>query len=178
MNWLYRVVKMEDRMEIERQFLIRQLPPLPDDFEVLTQGYLAFFPEIRIRSIDSRKFFLTVKRGAGLVREEWETEITQEEYRNLSHHLEHGTMMIQKRRYHLQLSQGDIAELFIHQGFLAGFSYVEVEFSSTEAAACFVPPQWFGIEVTKNENFSYAALARESDARKFIARLRQNLEKI
>lgn len=63
-------------MEIERQFLVDRLPQLPTDYEFLRQGYVALLPEIRIRQIGDSDFRLTVKRGAGLVREEWETEIT------------------------------------------------------------------------------------------------------
>ena len=61
-------------MEIERQFLVKTLPALPSEYESLRQGYVALLPEIRIRQIGGTRFTLTVKRGAGLVREEWETE--------------------------------------------------------------------------------------------------------
>lgn len=60
-------------MEIERQFLVKTLPDLPPEYESLRQGYVALLPEIRIRQIGESRFTLTVKRGAGLVREEWET---------------------------------------------------------------------------------------------------------
>ena len=62
-------------MEIERQFLVDELPELPAKYEVLRQGYVSLEPEIRIRQIGNDRFMLTVKRGAGLVREEWETDI-------------------------------------------------------------------------------------------------------
>ena len=57
-------------MEIERQFLVDRLPQLPEEYELLRQGYVALLPEIRIRQIGDSRFWLTVKRGAGLVREE------------------------------------------------------------------------------------------------------------
>jgi CYTH domain-containing protein len=56
-------------MEIERQFFVEKLPQLPDTYEELQQGYISLLPEIRIRRIGDSHFILTVKRGAGLVRE-------------------------------------------------------------------------------------------------------------
>ena len=58
-------------MEIERQFLVESLPSLPTEYETLRQGYVALEPEIRIRQLGDSHFVLIVKRGAGLVREEW-----------------------------------------------------------------------------------------------------------
>ena len=74
-------------MEIERQFLVEKLPELPDAYEELQQGYISLEPEIRIRRIGDSHFILTVKRGAGLVREEWETDISRQEYENLARRL-------------------------------------------------------------------------------------------
>ena len=56
-------------MEIERQFLVSVMPPLPKVYDRICQGYIALLPEIRIRQIGDSHFTLTVKRGAGLVRE-------------------------------------------------------------------------------------------------------------
>ncbi|SHL01213.1 CYTH domain-containing protein [Selenomonas ruminantium] len=147
-------------MEIERQFLVAKLPVLLDDYEELQQGYVALEPEIRIRKIGNGHFVLTVKRGAGLIREEWETDISRQEYENLAARLQPGTKMIEKRRYHIKLEDGSIAELHVHDGHLAGFNYVEVEFPTVEDAKSFVPPDWFGREVTDDVGFSYGILAR------------------
>ncbi len=148
-------------MEIERQFWVEKLPELPDAYEELQQGYISLLPEIRIRRIGVSHFILTVKRGAGLVREEWETNISRLEYDNLASRLYPGTRMIEKRRYHIALQDGHIAELHVHGGHLAGFNYVEVEFSTVEKAKAFVPPEWFGREVTEDARFSYGTLAHE-----------------
>ena len=82
-------------MEIERQFLVDRLPQLPEEYELLRQGYVALLPEIRIRQIGDSHFWLTVKRGAGLVREEWETEVSRQEFASLSERLCPGTCMIE-----------------------------------------------------------------------------------
>ena len=147
-------------MEIERQFLVDRLPQLPEGYELLRQGYVALLPEIRIRQIGDSHFWLTVKRGAGLVREEWETEVSQQEFASLSERLCPGTCMIEKRRYKIPLADGLVAELHVHAGHLTGFNYVEVEFSDVEGAKKFVPPTWFGREVTEDARFSYGTLAQ------------------
>jgi CYTH domain-containing protein len=117
-------------------------------------------PEIRIRQIGDSDFRLTVKRGAGLVREEWETEVSRQEFASLSERLCPGTCMIEKRRYKIPLADGLVAELHVHAGHLTGFNYVEVEFSDVEGAKKFVPPTWFGREVTDDVRFSYGTLAQ------------------
>ena len=147
-------------MEIERQFLVEHLPKLPAGYEQLRQGYISLEPEIRIRQIGAEKFFLTVKRGSGLVRQEWETEITVQEFINLRQRLEPGTLMIEKRRYTIPLSDGLAAELHVNERHLIGLNYVEVEFASAEAAEAFQPPVWFGREITEDARFSYGTLAR------------------
>lgn len=147
-------------MEIERQFLVDALPELPAEYEVLRQGYVSLEPEIRIRQIGENRFILTVKRGAGLVREEWETEISAREFENLATRLWSGTIMVEKYRYRIALTAGYMAELHMHIGHLAGFNYVEVEFPTKTEAQAFVPPEWFGREVTEDVRFSYGTLAR------------------
>ena len=115
-------------MEIERQFLVNALPLLPNEYDTIRQGYVALLPEIRIRQVGDSRFTLTVKRRAGLVREEWESEISRQEFDSLAERLLPGTRMIEKCRYRLPLAGGQTAEIHIHGGHLAGFSYVEVEF--------------------------------------------------
>lgn len=86
--------------EIERVWVLRAMPAIPAaaDVEVweIEQGYLASeaaseselerlgFPEGRLRRIvepsGAERFFHTVKRGAGVVREEIEREIARAEF--------------------------------------------------------------------------------------------------
>ena len=157
-------------MEIERQFLVDELPELSAKYEVLRQGYVSLEPEIRIRQIGNDRFMLTVKRGAGLVREEWETDITQHEFENLASRLWTGTIMVEKRRYMFMLPDGHRAEIHVHVGHLAGFNYVEVEFSTREEAMSFIPPAWFGREVTEDARFSYGTLA-QADGMEIVKQL-------
>ncbi|MFP5578860.1 MAG: hypothetical protein ACLGIZ_11590 [Acidimicrobiia bacterium] len=46
-------------------------------------------------------------------------------------------------------------------GDLAGLVLVEVEFDSDEAMAAFVPPTWFGAEVSGDDRYSNASLATQ-----------------
>lgn len=162
-----------DDMEIERQFLIADLPPLPPTYDLLRQGYMTLLPEIRIRQVGNSHFTLTVKRGAGLVREEWETEISHQEFVSFTERLIPGTRMIEKRRYSISLPGGFAAELHVHDGHLAGFNYAEVEFSTEAEANVFGPPVWFGREVTEDARFSYGTLARE-DGLEAVRRILEN----
>jgi len=150
-------------MEIERQFLIRQNANIPSltgiPSTLIQQGYVSFLPEIRVRVWDEERFILTIKSGAGLSRGEAELEISAEEYAALKERLLPGTQLITKRRYHLPLENGLTAELDIHLEQLAGLSYVEVEFPNEEAARSFVPPAWFGTELTEMTAFSSRLLA-------------------
>ncbi|MFV0635736.1 CYTH domain-containing protein [Mitsuokella sp.] len=153
-------------MEIERQFLIAVIPVLPQEYDSILQGYVSLLPEIRIRQVrkpDNQEFFyLTVKRGKGLMREEWETKISSREFSHLVERLEPDTLFIEKRRYYLPLDDGHVAEFHRHEAALKGFNYVEVEFSSEEEANAFEPPAWFGREVTEDPRFTYGRLAAEN----------------
>ena len=162
-------------MEIERQFLVAELPVLPQKYALLPQGYVSLLPEIRIRQIGREKFMLTVKRGAGLVREEWETEISRKEFDSLATHLYPETEMTEKRRYYISLTDGYTAELHVHDGHLAGFSYVEIEFPTEQGAKSFVPPSWFGHEVTEDVRFFYGTLARK-DGMEFVRQILKEQE--
>ena len=151
-------------MEIERQFLVDIIPSLPSGYDSILQGYVSLLPEIRIRAVrpmqGEEKFYLTVKRGAGLVREEWETAISSREFSHLVECLEKNTFFIEKRRYYLPLADGHVAEYNRHSGHLRGFDYVEVEFDNEEEARAFEIPYWFGREVTDDPRFTYGKLAR------------------
>lgn len=151
-------------MEIERQFLVAAIPVLPRKYDSILQGYVSVLPEIRIRQVrtpdDTETFFLTVKRGTGLSREEWETQISSTEFAHLVERLEPDTDFIEKRRYFIPLEDGHVAEFHRHEAALKGFNYVEVEFASEEEAHAFMPPDWFGREVTEDPRFTYGRLVR------------------
>ena len=145
--------------EIERKFLVKNLPENLDNYSYfeIKQGYISTNPTIRLRQKDN-SYILTVK-GSGLMKkEEYELDITKEQFENLWKKVEGNT--IEKRRYIIPLNNNLVAELDIYKGFLEGFMNVEVEFSSTKEAIIFDPPSWFGQEVTQYKEYSNSSLAK------------------
>ncbi|MFA9454855.1 MAG: CYTH domain-containing protein [Candidatus Aminicenantaceae bacterium] len=145
--------------EIERKFLILSLPDGLESHPAseIRQGYLAVAEdrEVRLRARNGR-FFLTVKQGRGLSREEAEVELEEPQFEKLWP-LTHGRR-VEKTRY--ELVQGDVTiELDVFQGTLSSLCLAEVEFSSNQEALAFRPPDWFGEEVTENERFKNKSLA-------------------
>lgn len=146
-------------MEIERKFLT---PSLPKDVACcpkkhLSQCYIATSPTIRIRQSDG-DFFLTVKGKGLLAREEWELPLTKEEYLHLLPKAEGNT--VEKDRYFFPLPGGLTAEVDVYFGPLSGLITTEVEFSSLEEANAFLPPAWFGPEITEDVRYTNSALAK------------------
>ena len=75
-------------LEIERKYLLDQLPPLPADTRAyrMEQGYLAEDTGRLRRSVapdGAVKYTHTVKAGRGLVRRETEREISPDEFESL-----------------------------------------------------------------------------------------------
>lgn len=138
-------------MEIERKFLVATLPDLPNSLKrkSIEQGYISTSPVIRIRR-SNNEFILTCK-GEGLIeREEFELNITEEAYKHLENKLDNP--LIIKTRY--LIPYGDLTiELDIFEGHLKGLVIAEVEFCSMEAANSFVPPSWFGKDVSLESKY-------------------------
>ena len=145
--------------EIERKFLVPpdfQLPP--GRSSLLRQGYIVATDageEVRLRSADDRRFWLTYKCGVGAVRVEREIELTAEQFTELWPTTE--TRRAEKRRQVIDLGQ-EHAELDVYLGALAGLRTVEVEFDSVEAARAFAPPDWFGAEITDDLRYKVRIL--------------------
>lgn len=144
-------------LEIERKFLLRELP---EDYEshrheMIRQGYAEDGLRFRQRC-DS--YFETRKVGAGLVFEELEREIGIEEFEAAWPST--AGRRLEKTRTEIPLPGGLVAEVDIFLGALAGLRYVEVEFNDEESANSFVPPRWFGREVTHDLRYRNSALAR------------------
>ena len=68
--------------------------------------------------------------------------------------------IIQKDRYHIPY-EGYTIELDVFGGELAPLVIAEVEFPSVEAANVFVPPAWFGEDVTENPAYSNSNLSKK-----------------
>ena len=134
-------------MEIERKFLIKELPSDLDAYphSILEQGYLCTTPVIRIRK-DGEKYELTYKSSGLMMREEYNLPLTKEAYQHLLSKVDGN--LISKERYRIPLDNTHIIELDIFGGALTPLILAEVEFSSEEDAMAFLPPDWFVKEVT------------------------------
>ncbi len=147
-------------IEIERKFKLDTLPELYKiNPVVIRQGYLitcADGAELRLRK-KGEQFFQTFKKPGMEGRTEVETEISDSQFEELWPHT-HGKRL-EKIRYHYPLGKGLTAEIDVYSGKNEGLMVVEVEFKSMEEAQNFIPPDWFGTEVTDNKTFKNQNLA-------------------
>ena len=150
-------------MEIERKFLIHKLPEDLESYEhhMISQGYISTCPVIRIRQLDD-SYILTMKSSGLLTREEYEMQITAEEFDNLSKKVEGN--VISKTRYYIPIENGLKIELDVFHGAFEGLCYAEVEFPDEESAASFVAPDYFGTDVTEKSGYQNSALSSMSES--------------
>ena len=149
-----------ENQEIERKFLVKTIPPDLESYphQVIQQAYVAITDdgtEVRLRK-KGGKYFQTVKNGEGLKRQEIEIELTQAQFEKLW--LATGGRQINKVRYAIKHGELTI-ELDIYGGLLSGFATAEVEFSSEAQSREFVPPGWFGEDVTLDKRYKNKNLA-------------------
>ena len=110
--------------EIERKFLVKHIPNLENCKNYyIKQGYISTNPVLRIRQKDN-KYIFTFKGKGDIQREEFEKEITKEEFENLWLKIE-GEPII-KTRYIIPLENDLVAELDIYEGNLQGFKNIDV----------------------------------------------------
>ena len=148
-------------LELERKFLVAEAPDDLENYPAdrILQGYLAIGEdgsEARVRRRGQRTT-LTVKQGRGLTRREEEVEITRAQFDRLWPLTE--GRRIEKTRHLIGLPNGLVIELDTYDGALAGLLTAEVEFPSAAAAQRFVPPDWFGPEVTNDDAYKNRRLA-------------------
>ncbi len=143
--------------EIERKFLLEtaQLSYIKEQATVsksIKQSYLAIDKqrEVRLRQLDGNEIFLTVKSSGKLSREEIEIELTEEQSEAMLGLLEDEP--VEKTRYQLQTGE-QLIEVDEYRGKLRGLLVAEVEFVSERQANEFIPPSWFGKEVTDDSRF-------------------------
>jgi adenylate cyclase len=146
--------------EIERKFLIRELPRDLTSYSSngISQGYLVSLPDglqVRLRK-SGAKYSLTFKRGTGNVREEREVELTASQFDALWPATE-GKRLV-KTRYEIPF--GDrVVEIDVYGGRHEGLVVAEVEFDDQDAAKNFQPPDWLGHDVTGDPRYSNQLLA-------------------
>lgn len=148
-------------MEIERKFLIQsqRLPKNLQDFPFhqIEQGYLCTEPVVRIRRQDDQ-YYLTYKSKGLLSREEYNLPLTKEAYLHLK--LKADGLVISKTRYLIPEKDGLTIELDVFHNEYKGLLLAEVEFPSEEAAKAYVPPEWFGEDVTLSSKYHNSTLSK------------------
>lgn len=149
-------------MEIERKFLLQSLPDNLDfyPYHQIEQGYLCTDPVVRIRRQDE-EYYLTYKSKGLMVREEYNLPLTREAYFHLRSKID--GILISKKRYLIPLSSQHTAELDVFEDKLAPLILAEVEFATEEEANHFLPPEWFGEDVTYSEKYHNSTLSRFTD---------------
>jgi len=147
--------------ENERQWLIKYLPDNLSDYPyvLIRQGYLSIADngdERRIRHEDDECIMME-KKGRGQKREESDIQpITKGRFE--AFWPETRGKRIRKTRYRIPYGKATI-ELDIYWAPLAGLIVAEVEFAADEEARAFVPPDWFGPEVTDDRRYTDQFLA-------------------
>ena len=146
-------------MEIEKKFLVKSIPDNLDSYKlrIIEQGYLCTVPAIRVRK-DNDLYYMTYKSGGvALAHEEANLPLTEEAYEHLLPKSD--GIIISKKRYEIPHGAFTI-ELDIFEKDLEGLVVAEVEFDSVEEADEYVPPHWFGEEVTMDKRYSNAHLSK------------------
>jgi len=158
--------------EIERKFLvdIKMIPFDLIDMEYgdISQGYITSIDNtfsFRIRQtlkMDSsrtkigEKYTQTIKSNETKIRDEYEIELNKEQFSTLWKLCMYNS--IHKHRYELPY-KNYLLELDIYKNGLSGLVTIEIEFGTIEECDDFIPPKWFGKEVTDDYNYKNINLA-------------------
>lgn len=146
-------------MEIERKYLITD--PLSNygeyPFHAIEQGYLCTEPVVRVRREDER-YYLTYKSKGLLSREEYNLPLTKEAYDHLIQKADGN--IITKKRYLIPVEGTRLTiEFDVFEGKFEGLMLAEVEFETEEEANSFIPPEWFGMDVTFSGEYQNSRLS-------------------
>lgn len=160
-------------MEIERKFLIKELPENLSSYEclILEQAYLCTDPVVRIRR-QNQDYYMTYKGKGLMVREEYNLPLNENAYRHLLAKAD--GIVISKKRYLIPIANPSFAEGFtvpekpldlkieldIFDPPLAPLIIAEVEFPNKETAEAFLPPVWFSEDVTNNPRYHNSNISK------------------
>ena len=146
-------------MEIERKFLINKLPENIKEypFHIIEQAYLCTNPVVRVRRQDE-DYILTYKGSGMMAREEYNLPLNKEAYEHLLTKADGA--IISKKRYLIPLSEQLTIELDEFYRPMNDLLLAEVEFPSIEEANAFVPPEWFGEDVTFDAAYHNSTMSR------------------
>lgn len=150
--------RMKLRMEIERKFLVKDINAINEIIskypkKTITQDYLYVddYTAVRKRKIEENgntKYVYTVKTmKIGISVNEFEKEITKEEYDALKINVEYITLS--KDRYVIPYVDGLKIEVDVFKGVYEGIVFAEIEFKSELQATKIELPKWFDKEMSQ-----------------------------
>ena len=146
-------------MEIERKFVPVRVPEDIGSFPQvkMVQGYLCTDPVVRVRQ-ENDAYVLTYK-GAGLMaHEEYNLPLDAESYQHLVAKAD--GHIISKVRYIIPLDDGLKIELDHFSSPIKDLYLAEIEFESVEQAEAYVPPAWFGRDVTYDPRYHNSVMSK------------------
>ena len=145
-------------MEIERKFLVETLPEHLEQYPKrrIQQAYLSTDPVVRVRR-SGEEYVLTCKGPGFLSREEQEMPLTAAAYGRLLAKADGN--IISKTRYRIPFGSY-VIELDVFEPPFAPLVLAEVEFPTEEAANAFIPPDWFGADVTFDPAYHNSVMSR------------------
>ena len=151
----------ESGQEIERVWVIDKLPDLSkfnvEHIHKLEHNYVLIDEpgELRCSKIQIKGFGtiykMAIKSGNGMVRTEIEKKLSSKEYNALK--------KVSKASVQKTVIDIGFAGISIYEGKNKGLITVEVEFDTINDAKQFIPPKWFGREVTNNVRYRAKSLA-------------------
>ena len=147
-------------MEIERKFLVAQLPDNLDNCNCryIEQGYLSTKPVVRVRR-DNDDYYLTYKGSGMMAREEYNLPLTKDSYEHLIKKADGN--IITKKRYEIPDGNGYTIELDIFEGAFNGTVIAEVEFNTIEEADNYIMPEFFTEDVTNNPEYHNSNMSKK-----------------
>ena len=95
-----------------------------------------------------------------MAREEYNLPLTQEAYEHLRTKAD--GIVLSKTRYLIPEKDGLTIELDVFHDTYEGLLLAEVEFSSEEEANAYLPPEWFGEDVTYSSKYHNSTLSRKT----------------
>ena len=154
-------------MEIERKFLIKKIPFDLSGYKSrqIEQAYLCTKPVVRIRKSDD-EYYLTYKGAGKIAREEYNLPLNKEAYLHLLEKADGN--IITKTRYEIPTDDNLLIELDIFSGKFEGLILAEVEFETIESANAYIPPEWFGRDVSITGEFQNSKLSKMDKVIDFV----------
>lgn len=160
-------------MEIERKWKFNMEKVPTAESSTITkyrQAYLSIKPEVRIRGkqtlgnpespecmgicCTSETYMLCMKGEGDIARDELQKELTEEEFKMA---MRIGNLadedFAHKEYYRIDIDGHTLVVGTVDKGTTTEFCYGEIEFASIEEANAFTPPEWFGEEITYDDNY-------------------------